>query len=562
MPAGNFAVNINNGSDGNTLADTCFTFIAAGYNKPFVATQAPPPVIINTQVDACDPTFVKIFYNKPIRCNTVAADGTDYTITGPSPVTIVSATTDITCAAGYTNWVQLQFSAPINVSGSYVIHNGIGSDGNGIIDTCMAAQSSSETKAFNVVSKPNATFNSTVNWGCVKDTILLSHPGGFGITSWDWTFSDGSTASGQTVSPVFPVDSPSVTIRLIVSNGLCSDTATQVITLGNVFNAAYTRTPADTFCISTPVNFTDASTGNIVAYLWDFGDMTTFNGQNPPTHFYPAANDYVASLIVTDNHGCKDTASRNFHVTNTAFIDFTGLKPQYCTGNTITLMRDISRNIQSYTWDNGDGKTFQNKVIVQFSYQNQGIYTITLTGDDKYCGPSVVSKTVAIYAVPNNYLGPDTVLCQSDRLLLGPAPISGYSYTWNTGATTPQIYSDIFTRKYSLVIDNHGCKAIDTVNIKVLSACLIKVPGAFTPNGDGLNDQLKALNADLAKNFSLRVYNRLGQLVFRTNDPLAGWDGYQNGNQADPGVYVWMLSYTNPWTGKDVKEKGTSILLR
>lgn len=562
LPAGNYSVVVNNGSDGNTLSDTCLNFIPAGYLKAFVATQSPPPVIQSTQVDACNPSFVKLFYDHPIQCSSVSPDGTDYTITGPSPVSIASATTDVTCAQGYTQWVQLNFTSPINITGTYTVHNGIGSDGNGIIDTCFGVQSATETKDFNVFSKPSAVFNSNVKWGCVKDTILLSHPGGNGVNSWNWTFSDGTTATGQSVSPVFPVDSLTITVQLIVSNGNCSDTSSQVIALGNVFNAAYTHTPGDTFCISTPVNFTDASTGTITNYLWNFGDATQFIGQNPPTHIYATPNIYTCSLIVTDNHGCRDTASKVFTVTSTAYINFTGLRPQYCVGNTVTLMRDISPNITSYAWDNGNGKIDTNKVIFQFSYPAEGVYTITLTGIDKYCGPTSVSKTVPVYAVPFVNLGRDTVLCPGDRLMIGPNPVGTYSYMWNTGDNTAQIYTNNYSRKYKLTTDNHGCRDNDSLYVKVLPACLIRVPGAFTPNRDGLNDYLKAVNADLARNFSLKVYNRFGQLVFNTTNPLEGWDGFVKGTPAESGTFVWILSYTDPWTGKDVKTKGTSILLR
>jgi gliding motility-associated-like protein len=147
-------------------------------------------------------------------------------------------------------------------------------------------------------------------------------------------------------------------------------------------------------------------------------------------------------------------------------------------------------------------------------------------------------------------------------MLIGVAPNANYTYVWNTGAATSQVLTDNFTRDYRLTADNNGCKGIDAMHVKVLTACVIKVPNAFTPNNDGLNDRLMATDADLAKNFSLQIFNRAGQQVFSTNNPLEGWDGRFKGNPQDTGTYVWMLSYINPWTGKAVKEKGTSILLR
>ncbi len=562
LTAGNFNVNINNGSDGNTVSDTCFSFIIPGYLKSFTATQAPLPVFDSVQFDKCNPAFVKVFYSHPILCSTVSADGSDFSITGPSVVNITSASTDVTCAQGYTNWISLQLSQPVTVFGNYTLHNGTGTDANGIIDTCNARQNIAETISMGVFGKPLPGFISQVNWGCKMDTIVLSHPGGNGINSWTWVFSDGTTASGQMITHTFPVSTVSVDVKLIVSNGSCSDSVTNTVTLGNVFKAAFTNLPKDTTCLGAPVNFTDASTGTITQYLWQFGDATQFNGQTPPPHIYPVTNAYTIKLIVTDNHGCNDTALNKLVITDLPPFDFKGLAAQYCVGNKVFLSRKPYPDFLSYTWDNGDGKVFQNNINVEFTYPAEGLYTVTLTGIHKYCGPVQRSKTVPVYAIPVVDLGRDTVLCPDESILIGVAPNAAYNYTWNTGASTSQVYTSFFTRKYNLVADNHGCRQADDISIKVLTACLIRVPGAFSPNYDGQNDKLKAVNADLARNFTLKVYNRNGQIVYSTTVPTDGWDGYYKGVRAEPGTYVWQLRYVDPWTGKLVFTKGTSILVR
>lgn len=560
---------IRNGTDGNTLSDTCFSFITQLYTAAFQAPAAPPlPVVDSVQYDKCGPYFIKVFYSRAILCSSISPDGSQFKFFPPGipgPVTIVSATGDpATCSFGYSNWILVQFSAPITTSASYTLVHFPGSDGKAIKDTCNSVLEifgSGNMIRLDVI-KPAANFNSQVKWGCVMDTIVLSHPGGNGVNSWIWNFSDGTTATGQNVSHTFPVTTPTATVQLIVSNGTCIDSLTKIITLGNFFKAGFRNSPVDSFCVNTPVIFTDTSSGNISNYLWDFGDLTQFNGQNPPAHVYTVSNNYSIKLIVTDIYGCTDTARVNRYVTPAAFIDFTGLKPQYCTGNPVVLTRKISRFIQSYVWDNGDGKIFTNEVDVNFSYVAEGVYTITLSGTDRYCGTATVSKTVPVFAVPKVKLPADTVLCQNEQMLIGVLPNANYTYLWNTGANTSQIVTNIFTRDYTLTASNNGCSAYDAMHVKVLTACIIKVPNAFTPNRDGLNDQLKATNADLAKNFSLQIFNRNGQLVFFTNNPLQGWDGRFKGNPQQTGTYVWMLSYTDPWNGKFVKEKGSSILLR
>ena len=458
LTAGNFNVNINTGSDGNTLSDTCFSFITPGYSKQFTATQAPLPVFDSLQFDKCSPTFLKAFYSQPILCSSVSADGSDFVITGPQMVNITGATTDITCVQGYTNWVALQLAQPITVfTGAYMVHSRIGSDGNGIIDTCNAIQSANDLALFTVLGKPSTAFTSVVKWGCIKDTIVLTHPGGNGINSWTWIFSDGSTASGQTVTHNFPVSTMAADIKLVVSNGFCIDSLTQTVTLGNAFKAGFTNLPKDTTCLGNPVNFTDTSSGNITQYLWIFGDGTQFIGQAPPPHIYSASLNYTIKLIVTESHGCRDTTVHQLVISTFPAFDFHGLAAQYCTGQTVVLSRSPYPDFLSYSWDNGDGKVFQNNINVEFSYALEGLYTIALTGIHKYCGSVVKTKTVPVFAIPMVNLGRDTVLCPDMSMPIGVAQTGNYTYLWNTGQSSSIIYTKPFTWKYGLVADNHGC---------------------------------------------------------------------------------------------------------
>ena len=562
LPGGGFSVTVNNGTDANSVSDTCFSFIPTGYTKSFVTTQAPAPVFDSVQATVCAPGFVKIYYSKPILCNSISADGSDFFITGPSAVNITAATTNATCSQGYTNWILLQFAQPANSTGSYILHNKYGNDGNGIIDTCSAAQLLTETISFNAIGKPSPLFSKQVKWGCVNDTIALSHPGGNGINSWTWYFSDGSSATGQNVSHLFPVSTATATVKLIVINSQCTDSLSVDIPLGNSFNADFTISPTDTTCSGKPISFTNISTGNNLSYDWQFGDNGTFTGANPPPYSYAAGNTYNIKLIAADNLGCRDTATHSIVIASLPSIDFGALAPKYCTGAPVSLKAIIQGYINTYSWDNGDGKTFTDQPQVSFIYSTEKIYSIKLSATDRFCGQADKIKTVQVYQVPYTKIGNDTTFCPGFSTLIGPPKNTVYTYLWNTGATSSQIVTGPLTYNYILTIGNNGCKAYDEVFVKVLSNCLIKIPNAFTPNNDGLNDYLRAANADLAKNFSLSIYNRLGQKVFFTNNPIEGWDGTFKGGKLDAGTYVWQVSYIDPLSGKPVYEKGTSILIR
>ena len=566
LPAGNFNVLINHGSDLNTLSDTCFSFIPLNYSKAFTTTQAPAPVYDSVQYDKCAPSVIKVFYSQPINCSSFDVSGSEFSITGPTPVAITSVSGNpATCSAGYSKWLLLNLDQQINNLGTYVLHNIAGADGNSVMDTCYAIQKTAETISFNVLGIPSAGFNDLIKWGCVEDTIVLSHPGGNAVNSWEWSFSDNTTTSGQSVSHVFPVTTISATVQLVVFNGNCRDTLKRTYQLNNVFNADFTAS-ADSICINSNIKFTNNSNSNAVSnslqYLWDFGDNTTFNGQIPQVHSYSLNNNYDVNLYVTDSHGCKDTATKTVIVTPKPVVDFSGLKTQYCTGDTVSLVSNIQGYIDNYTWNNGNSGIFNNQPLIKYTYALQNNYNISLAITDRFCGVFEKKSSVQVYRVPGFEFGDDRSLCPGLTIKIGTATLPGYTYLWSNGQTSSQITTVLQSSLYKLTVDNNGCISEDKVFIEMLDHCLIKVPGAFTPNGDGVNDKLKAINADLATNFLLKVYNRFGQLMFSTRNPLAGWDGLFKGNPADTGTYVWLLNYIDPTSRKPVSEKGTSLLLR
>ncbi|MFC1732216.1 gliding motility-associated C-terminal domain-containing protein [candidate division KSB1 bacterium] len=70
----------------------------------------------------------------------------------------------------------------------------------------------------------------------------------------------------------------------------------------------------------------------------------------------------------------------------------------------------------------------------------------------------------------------------------------------------------------------------------------IMVPKAFSPNYDGINDFFKVTGKDISK-FEIYIYNRQGQLVYKSEDINTVWDGKYNGCKAQGGIYVWVIEY-------------------
>jgi gliding motility-associated-like protein len=114
---------------------------------------------------------------------------------------------------------------------------------------------------------------------------------------------------------------------------------------------------------------------------------------------------------------------------------------------------------------------------------------------------------------------------------------------------------------YLKATDAIGCEGRDSIFIKVYNGPNYYVPNSFSPNGDGLNDIFRAIPVGMSNTVYFRVFNRLGQLVFETNQWLKGWDGTFKGKPQPTGTYVWMVGGTDKYY-KKVEMKGMVNLLR
>lgn len=116
-----------------------------------------------------------------------------------------------------------------------------------------------------------------------------------------------------------------------------------------------------------------------------------------------------------------------------------------------------------------------------------------------------------------------------------------YSETWEDD----NILSNLKAGYYQYEIkDAKGCSLSGNANItSPWKNCLVVIPSAFSPNGDGNNDVFRPKIYDAVKNYQMSVFNRWGGLVFRTNDPNAGWDGAQQLSQSF--IYVCTFDDRN-----------------
>ena len=104
--------------------------------------------------------------------------------------------------------------------------------------------------------------------------------------------------------------------------------------------------------------------------------------------------------------------------------------------------------------------------------------------------------------------------------------------------------------------------ATTNASITAPSVIIFEIPNAFTPNGDGMNDELKIIsNAGVRSLTSFKIYSRSGNLVFESRDLSKGWDGRYNNNLLPADIYYWTAVYVDRNNNSNPKT-GTVLLLK
>ncbi len=325
-----------------------------------------------------------------------------------------------------------------------------------------------------------------------EDTLVTFNGSGssdnVGITSYQWDFGDGGTASGITVNHVY-VQPGTYTVTLRVNdaagNGPVSDTLT--VTVIDITPPSADAGPDQIVDEDILVTFNGGAIDNVgvVSYLWDFGDGETASSLGT-THRYSTPGIYTVTLTVTDAVGLSGS--------DTLIVTVRDVTPPVAdAGPNRTVNEDISVTfdgsgssdnvgIISYLWNFGDGGT-GNGITVSHAYSTPGTYTVTLRVDD-VAGNGPVSDTLTLTVVditpPVADAGPNQTVDEDTSVIFngdGSSDNVGItSYQWNfgdggtaSGMVNSHIYSTPGTYTVTLTVtDGEGLSDSDTLTVTVL----------------------------------------------------------------------------------------------
>jgi len=106
------------------------------------------------------------------------------------------------------------------------------------------------------------------------------------------------------------------------------------------------------------------------------------------------------------------------------------------------------------------------------------------------------------------------------------------------------VFRPEITAKYFALWQNQcGQSECKSAVVQITENYIISAPTAFSPNGDGINDEFGILSAGKLSSFELQIFNRWGQMIFSSDDQEKKWDGKIDGKESPPGVYIWKVYY-------------------
>jgi gliding motility-associated-like protein len=343
----------------------------------------------------------------------------------------------------------------------------------------------------------------------------------------------------------------------VLGCGVYSDTVN--IRFSDSLAPAFSLGPDTLLCPKQIYNLV-ASLPGAIAYNWSSMGLRFDAAVN-----YKIDSTNALNIDLPGRYWCFVTSKDGCEVVDTVQVKYRGDRKldfndtAICKGEFLILNADFGTG--DYTWQSLPAQRKDQNISSQanlYVYKS-GFYAVTAK-----VGPCVYMDSLRVQfndSLKVKMQG-DTLLCIGEPFVLHPTG-NAITYTWQDSTIT-NYYPVSKTGTYKVVAKN-GCGA-DTLQAVVnftTCPCQLNLPTAFTPNGDGRNDNFRPLHACNISNFRIMIYNRYGELLYQNTDLLRGWNGVnKTGSAAPSGAYVWVVNYTNTDTKQVVQKKGSVLLIR
>lgn len=435
------------------------------------------------------------------------------------------------------------------------------------VETSFGCTDSIEFKKYIDIKGPYATFSIFPDSVCTHEQITFKKDSANKyVSSLVWDFADGrvdtTTLTIDTLKHSYTRTGTLLAILLFEDTaGLCKKIYTKEIVVEDV-HANFIYDVDSAGCEPFTTAFKDQGIDGDT-WSWNFNDGNSSAAQNPQNTFEKDGGYWVNLLYSNSRNGCVDSAKRFIKVFDTPIVSALG-------DTTVCLADSADLNAtgaKSYVWS---PQIFINDTTIQtprVAPDSNKVYTVVGT-DTNGCKASS-STLVLIQRAPIITLPDNQQIIIGEDYQIDPQLTYGDKYRWDppeglscNDCPNP-IAQPVISTEYTLyVTDSLGCfESSKSFKIEVVPKFSVDVPGAFSPNGDGVNDLIFPNGWGIKQVLEFKVFNRWGEKIFEATENEPAWDGYYKGELQNIETYVYYVKVIS-YTDEVLTKEGYFSLLR
>ena len=401
-----------------------------------------------------------------------------------------------------------------------------------------------DTISIVVTPQPDATITPVPNQCSTGASVTLTAATAGGT----WSGPGITNATAGTFDPAAAgVGSWTITYNITTP---CTAQDTVIISVTNQLDATITH--VGPFCTTaSALTLASVSPGG----TWSGTGIT-----NPTTGVFDPATagpgQHVVTYTITGLCGNVDTDT--IIVIASPTISFTSDTTEGCEPTTINFVSTVNQPGGTCAWTFGTGATSSN-CNPSFEYTTAGSYDVSFSYTNTIGCSSSITQTgyITIHSQPVAHYSaspqPTTIIDPTVHFNdLSTGVIDSWLWNFgNLGTSTIQnptyVFPDTGYYLVELIVTNtNGCADTTAGWIGIDPVQVFYAPNAFTPNGNGKNDEFRVYGYGIElSTFEMRIFNRWGEQVYKTNDYFEGWNGAYNniGDLVPQDSYVWRVTF-------------------
>jgi hypothetical protein len=415
-----------------------------------------------------------------------------------------------------------------------------------LIANTVAGCADTNTLLLTVKSLPKAAFSvnhdtlcyrkgslQLVNFAsCADDTISVHR---FTTNKGDTLYANTSTISQPSIGKY------TITHFVSTEQG-CFDTLTKPVMVNASPNAAFQLSQSH-ICDGQFFIAISDSTGLGDSGYWDLpqlGISATVDGRNGKPQLTVTGKQtvnksgrYTLGYYLINAEQCRDTLQRSITINRRPMANFTA--PSICVGQEVNFYSNSrigDAPLRLYQWINGLDQ--QQGTDAQYTFKTAGYYPIThIVSDTNDCTDTILQSVVAkpiiipqISWAPSRYNNPTYTY----EFSAAPEGMKEYNWTFEEAGNFQgiNVFPSFGSRRDNIraqltITSPNGCVSDTTMFFNIMGITGFYFPNAITINRDGLNEGFGIAGPEHIKKYELQIYNKWGEMVFKTNNPNEQW---------------------------------------